>query len=83
MKRILFYSALSVLPLVTLLGISSAKAPTTSDSVMSPSTEVTPPSCRRVHGAACRPNGATIRCSIGDPPEIRVCVCEDNAFNCR
>ena len=82
MKRFFLYSALSFLPLVALLGISSARAPTTSASVTPPPAEAAP-SCRRVHGTACTPEGATIRCSIGDPVEVRVCVCSDRAWDCR
>ena len=82
MKRVLLYSALSFIPLVGLLGVSSAKAPTSSGSFVPAPVEAAP-SCRRVHGAACAPEGTTIRCAIGDPEQIRVCVCEDGAFNCR
>jgi hypothetical protein len=80
MKKILLYSALSVLPLASMLGISSARAPSTPSSFTPPAVEAAP-SCRRVHGAACAPEGTTIRCSIGD--EVRSCVCENRAFNCR
>lgn len=79
MKRIITYSVLSLLPLVFLMGISSAGGPNTSPDPTAPAEAA--PACRRVHGAACRPEGTTIRCSIGD--EIRVCVCERGTFDCR
>jgi hypothetical protein len=80
MKRTILFSALSFLPLVLMLGISSARAPSPAPSFMPPTTEAAP-SCRRVHGTACAPEGTTVRCSIGD--EIRVCECENRTFNCR
>jgi hypothetical protein len=84
MKRIALFSGFSLLSLALLLGISSANRPVvdTSPSFTPVETQAAP-NCRRVHGAACRPAGTTIRCSIGDPPEIRLCVCENGAFNCR
>jgi hypothetical protein len=82
MKRILVYAVLAFSPLALLLGVSSADEPTvdTAAVITSPQTEAAP-SCRRVHGAACSPEGTTVRCSIGD--EVRVCVCENRTFNCR
>jgi hypothetical protein len=80
MKRIMLYGALSFLPLALLLGSSSAMSPGRSASLTPTSVEAAP-SCRRVHGTACAPEGETVRCSIGD--EIRVCVCENRTFNCR
>jgi hypothetical protein len=84
MKRLTLFGAFSFLSLALLLGISSADRTKgdTSGSFTPVQTE-TAPSCRRVQGAACRPEGTTLRCSIGTPPEIRLCVCENGAFNCR
>ena len=82
MKRVILYSVLSILPLALLLGISSASEPNVSTSAfVTPPEADAAPSCRRVHGAACSPEGATIRCSIAD--EVRLCVCERSAWNCR
>jgi hypothetical protein len=84
MKRIIQYSVLSFLPLVFLLGISSANQRTVSTPAFTaPAETEAAPSCRRVHGAACAPEGTSVRCAIGDPVQIRICVCEDGAFNCR
>jgi hypothetical protein len=83
MKRATLF-ACSFLSLALLLGISAAdRSNTDTTPSFTPVQTDTAPSCRRVQGAACRPEGATLRCSIGDPPQIRLCVCENGAFDCR
>lgn len=82
MKRVALFSAFSFLSLVLMLGISSGNRRSVDPPAsFIPAQTETAPSCRRVQGTACRPEGATIRCSLDS--EIRVCVCENNAFNCR
>ena len=84
MKRIALLGAFSFLSLALLLGISSTERQIVDSAAsVSPVETQAAPDCKRVHGAACRPEGTTIRCSIGDPPEIRLCVCRSGAFNCR
>ena len=84
MKRVVLVSALSLCSLVLMLGISSGRHQNVdTPASFTPVQSQTAPSCRRVQGTACRPEGTTIRCSIDSPPEIRVCVCENGAFNCR
>jgi hypothetical protein len=84
MKRVALFSGFSLLSLALLIGVSSANRPSVDTGAsFSPVQHQAAPNCRRVHGAACRPEGTTIRCSIGDPPQIRLCVCENRAFNCR
>jgi hypothetical protein len=77
MKRILLYAIIPFIPLLALLGTSSADRPPPAS--RGPASIVF---CFPLIGTACSPNGATIRCFNQFPNEPGMCGCVQGTWQC-
>ena len=77
MKRIFLYALLPFVPLLALLGTSSADRPLLAS--RGPSSVVL---CFPLAGQACSPDGATVRCFNHFPDEPGFCRCSQGIWLC-
>ena len=77
MKHFLFYALLPFVPLLALLGTSSADRPPPSSRGPAPVTL-----CGSLDGLACSPDGTRVRCFNRFPDEPGLCRCGGGIWHC-
>jgi len=81
MKQVLLSGLLPFVPLLALLGVSSADRP-----LPDPAATRRPPAavamCHRFNGQACSPDGSQFQCFNHFPDEPGLCFCTGGLWDC-